>query len=79
VSRKKSNEWEFQGQVLNWLNDEISRRRMGLDRATQETSRITPKRSDLIVWRNRASEDAFSEMLMKKLDGGVHRISPYGI
>jgi len=65
MSPNRSNEWEFQGQVLNWLNEEISRRRMGLDRATQETSRLTPQRSDLIVWRNRASEDAFLEIELK--------------
>lgn len=67
MARNRSNEWEFQGQVLNWLNEDITRRAgLGLDRATQEPSKVTPQRSDLIVWKNRASEDAFLEIELKQ-------------
>lgn len=72
MTRKRSNEWEFQGQVVTWLNEEISRRRgLGLDRVTQETSKITPQRSDVIVWKNRASEDAFLEIELKPPSIGI--------
>lgn len=59
--RKTTNEMEFQGQVLGWLNEEIQRRSgLHLDRATQEKPRTTSgKRSDLVVWTNRAAEVAF--------------------
>lgn len=63
---KTTNEQEFQGQVLSWLNEELSRRPgLGLDRATQETSKIDRKRNDLIVWRRRASHDAFFTLELK--------------
>lgn len=67
MPRNRSNEWEFQGQVLNWLNTEITQRQgLGLDRTTQEPSKLTPKRSDLVVWRNRATDDAFLEIELKQ-------------
>jgi type I restriction-modification system DNA methylase subunit len=67
MTRKRSNEWEFQGQVVTWLNEDISRRRgLGLDRATQEPSKITAQRSDLIIWKNRASDAAFLEIELKQ-------------
>src|SRR3954463_667385 len=53
-----TNEWEVQGQVLTWLNAEIKRRPgLGLDRATQEPSKVTPKRNDLVVWVSRQAEE----------------------
>ena len=56
----RTNEWEFQGEVLHWLTEEISRRSgMGLDKATQEPSKLNLKRNDLVVWENRAAELAF--------------------
>jgi type I restriction-modification system DNA methylase subunit len=67
MARKRSNEWEFQGQVLNWLNEEITRRQgLGLERATQEPSKTTPKRSDLVIWRSRAADEAFLEIELKQ-------------
>jgi tRNA1(Val) A37 N6-methylase TrmN6 len=64
--RKTSNELEFQGQVLEWLNAELAKRRgLGLQ-ATQEKPRVTSgKRSDLIVWKSRKSEDAFIAIELK--------------
>jgi hypothetical protein len=54
VGRKESNEQEFQGQVITWLNAEIGKRTLGLDTATQEKPRKTSgHRSDLIVWIDR--------------------------
>jgi hypothetical protein len=65
-TKNKSNEWEFQGQVLAWLQAEINLRAgMKLEKVTQEPSKITPKRSDLIVWRNRSTEDAFLTFELK--------------
>lgn len=65
--RKATNELEFQGQALEWLNHElVSRSGLGLDRATQEKPRSTSgKRSDLIVWKNRAAEVAFLALELK--------------
>lgn len=54
AGRKESNEQEFQGQVITWLNTEISKRTLGLDTATQEKPRKTSgHRSDMIVWIDR--------------------------
>ena len=65
--RKNTNELEFQGQVIVWLNNEISKRAgLELDRATQEKPRQqSGKRSDLIVWTNRAAETAFLAIELK--------------
>lgn len=66
MPKHKTNEWEFQGEVLTWINDQISRRPgLGLDKATQEPSKITPKRSDLVIWWNRAANDAFFTIELK--------------
>jgi methylase of polypeptide subunit release factors len=63
---KTTNEWEFQGAVLEWINAEIIKRPgMGLDRATQEPSKVTPQRNDLVVWRNRIAENAFLTIELK--------------
>ncbi|HET6145111.1 MAG TPA: hypothetical protein VFE02_16500 [Candidatus Acidoferrales bacterium] len=66
MPKHKSNEWEFQGEVLTWINDQISRRPgLGLDKATQEPSKITPKRSDLVIWWSRAASSAFLTIELK--------------
>lgn len=66
MSKSKSNEWEFQGQVLTWINELISKRPgLGLEAATQEPSKITSKRSDLVVWRNRSAGTAFFTIELK--------------
>lgn len=63
---KTTNEMEFQGQVLSWLNEELSRRPgLGLECATQETSKVDRKRNDLVVWRRRESHDAFLTLELK--------------
>ena len=65
--RKQSNELEFQGQVIVWLNDEIAKRPgLKLDKATQEKPRQSSgKRSDLIVWADRTAELAFLAIELK--------------
>ncbi len=65
--RKQTNELEFQGQVIVWLNEEINKRPgLNLDKATQEKPRqLSGKRSDLIVWSDRASEIAFLAIELK--------------
>jgi len=51
---------------LTWINEQISRRpALGLDKATQEPSKITPKRSDLVIWWNRAANNAFFTVELK--------------
>ena len=66
-TRKKTNELEFQGQVLVWLNDEISKRPgLHLDKATQEKPQTgSGHRSDLIVWVDRAKAIAFLAIELK--------------
>jgi type I restriction-modification system DNA methylase subunit len=64
--KRSTNEWEFQGQVLTWLNEQIALRPgLGLDRATQEPSKLTPKRNDLVVWWNRRANSAFLTIELK--------------
>src|ERR1700688_674884 len=41
---------------------------LGLDKATQEPSKITPKRSDLVIWWNRAASNAFFTVELKTPD-----------
>ncbi len=67
TTRKSSNELEFQGHVLGWINTEISKRPgLALDRATQEKPRKTSgKRSDLVVWTDRINEEAFLTIELK--------------
>ena len=66
MPKHHTNEWEFQGQVLTWINDQISRRPgLGLEKATIEPSKVTPKRSDLVVWWNRAALSAFFTLELK--------------
>ena len=62
----RTNEWEFQGAVLGWLNAELEARPgMDFECATQEPSKITKHRSDLVVWRNRLAEGAFLTIELK--------------
>jgi methylase of polypeptide subunit release factors len=64
--KKRTNEWELQGEANNWLNQEIALRPgMGLGKATQEPSKLTAHRSDLVVWINRVAEDAFLAIEVK--------------
>ena len=67
TKRRHTNELEFQGEVIVWLNDVIARRyRPRIDKATQEKPRVTSgKRSDLIVWTNRKTENAFLAIELK--------------
>ncbi|MDP8208570.1 MAG: N-6 DNA methylase [Candidatus Electryonea clarkiae] len=65
-TRHISNELEFQGNVLTWINIELkSRPALGLEIATQEASKIDSKRNDLVVWHNRASNHAFLTIELK--------------
>ena len=60
---------EFQGQVVTWLNENISKHSgMGLDRAMQEKPRSSSgKRNDLVVWQSRVSLIAFLSFELKTL------------
>lgn len=65
--RKSTNEFEFQGQVLEWFNHEIRHRPgLALDRTTQEKPRkVSGKRNDLVVWKDRAAEVSFLTIELK--------------
>jgi type I restriction-modification system DNA methylase subunit len=64
--RKETNEQEFQGQVITWLNTEIAKRSLGLDTATQEKPRRTSgHRSDMIVWIDRIAVLPFLAIELK--------------
>jgi type I restriction-modification system DNA methylase subunit len=64
---KDSNELEFQGQVVHWLNAYIgSHASLGLDTTTQEKPhKSSGKRNDLVVWRDRAALVAFLTIELK--------------
>jgi methylase of polypeptide subunit release factors len=69
MPKHESNEWEFQGQVLTWINEQISKRPgLGLEKATQEPSKITPQRNDLVAWWNRKAGRAFLTIELKTPD-----------
>lgn len=66
MPKHKTNEWEFQGDVLTWINEMIQKRPgLGLEKASQEPSKLTPKRNDLVIWRNRAAGNAFFTIELK--------------
>ncbi|HUZ30945.1 MAG TPA: N-6 DNA methylase [Xanthobacteraceae bacterium] len=66
-TKKTSNEMEFQGQVVSWLNDYIAKHpSLGLETATQEKPhKTTAKRNDVVVWRDRAALVAFLTIELK--------------
>lgn len=66
-AKKQSNELEFQGQVVSWLNEYIGKhRRLGLDCATQEKPhRTSGKRNDVVIWKDRAAQVAFVAIELK--------------
>lgn len=68
--RRSTNEMEFQGQVVTWLNENISKHSgMELERATQEKPRNSSgKRNDLVVWKSRIGEIAFLSFELKTPD-----------
>lgn len=65
--RKQTNELEFQGQVVSWLNDLIAKRPgIKLNTVTQEKPRLgSGKRNDLVVWADRSTELAFLTLELK--------------
>lgn len=65
-SPRTTNEWEFQGEVLGWIQEELDRRPgLRLDKVTQEAPNDQAKRSDLVVWRSRATRQAFLAVEIK--------------
>ena len=64
--KKTTSELEFQGEVITWFNSVIERHSgLGLDKATQESSKLTRKRNDLVIWWNRKAESAFLTIELK--------------
>jgi hypothetical protein len=53
------------GQALTWINDELGSHSLGLDTATQEFKNPDGRRSDIVIWRNRALGDAVLEIELK--------------
>lgn len=63
-----TNEWEFQGEAISWVNTFIEGRPLGFDRATQEFTNADGRRSDLILWTNHAQRDAILAVELKRPD-----------
>jgi hypothetical protein len=68
--RRTTNELEFQGQVLQWINEDLRQRPgLQLEKSTQEKPRGpsggSGKRNDLVIWKDRASEVAFLAIELK--------------
>ena len=62
----QSNELEFQGRVIVWLNEVVGHLGSQLEMATQEKPRpTTGQRNDLVVWSSRAAEVAFLAIELK--------------
>lgn len=61
----KSNEWEFQGEVLSWVNQELLSRKLGFERASQEFPNKQGKRSDVVVWRDHVARISALEIELK--------------
>lgn len=75
MPKRTTNEWEFQGQVLTWLNEEIARNPgYRLDKATQEPSLVDRKRSDLVIWRDRSSHIALLTLEIKTPDTKLYDV-----
>lgn len=53
-----TNEWEFQGQAVTWMNSYLGNHAIGLDKATQESPHASRKRSDITIWRDHAAQVA---------------------
>jgi hypothetical protein len=61
-----TSEWEFQGQLISWLNEEINRHGYGFEGATQEFIFGDKKRGDVIVWKLHAAQSAVLEAELKQ-------------
>ena len=55
---KPSNEWEFQGEAITWVNAFLASHPVGLDMATQEFANADGRRSDLTIWKNHGARIA---------------------
>lgn len=62
----QSNEWEFQGEIIATLNDEIKTHDWGFDSATQEFTHGDRARSDVVVWKSRTSQSAILALELKE-------------
>ena len=61
----RTNEWEFQGDVLNWANSFLSTHDVDFDKATQEFPNSQGTRSDVIIWLNHRARIAALAMELK--------------
>ena len=62
-----ANEWEFQGDVLKWMSQDIQTRKgLGIGDVGQEKALAGKKRSDIIVWTTR-EVDALADIELKTL------------
>jgi hypothetical protein len=60
-----ANEWEFQGDVLKWMGQDIAARAgLGIGDVGQEKTPAAQKRSDIIVWTTR-DLDALADVELK--------------
>lgn len=68
---KISNEWEFQGQAVTWINAYLLAHSIELDKATQESPHPSSKRSDITVWRDHAAQVAVLSAELKVPTTGI--------
>jgi len=61
-----TSEWEFQGQLISWLNEEIANHDYGFEQATQEFIFGDKTRGDAVVWKLRAAQLAVLEIELKQ-------------
>jgi methylase of polypeptide subunit release factors len=61
-----TNEWEFQGDALSWINSFLGSHNLGFERATQEFRNADGRRSDIIVWSDHAARKAVVAAELKR-------------
>lgn len=61
----KTNEWEFQGAVLTWLNVFVADHGFGWSGASQEAPSAGARRSDIVLWEDQAAGRAILEIELK--------------
>lgn len=72
MARAITGETEYQGEFLSWIKTELSRNAYPFTDATQEFPNAARKRSDVIVWLDRAARKGFLEIELKTPSTPLH-------
>lgn len=65
VLSPRTNEWEFQGALLGWINADITEHNLSFDMATQEFPNAQGRRSDIVIWSDHTARSARLELELK--------------